>query len=179
MGVYHARTFGPAGRRIQVILLDTRYFRGALERSTARGVPGDGRPVRYSPSHDPMSSMLGDAQWAWLEERLREPAELRLVVSSIQVVAEDHGFEGWSRLPLERERLLALVDETGAEGVLFLSGDRHLAELSILDPERSAEMADTIQSHLGFPFWARDWKEMNRNFFVALRLQKTVMFPDK
>jgi alkaline phosphatase D len=114
--------------------------------------------------------MLGDAQWAWLEERLREPAELRLVVSSIQVVAEDHGFEGWSRLPLERERLLALVDETGAEGVLFLSGDRHIAELSILDPERSAEssavdvgypIVDLTSSSLNVP---HPWhNEINRH----------------
>jgi lipoprotein-releasing system permease protein len=29
---------------------------------------------------------------------------------------------------------------------------------------------------LGFPFWARDWMQMNQNLFTALKLEKTVMF---
>lgn len=36
-------------------------------------------------------------------------------------------------LPRERERLFALIRTTGARGVIFLSGDRHLAELSVAD----------------------------------------------
>ena len=56
--------------------------------------------------------MLGEAQWAWLAERLREPADLRLLVSSIQVLAEGHGWERWGNLPAERERLIRLIAET-------------------------------------------------------------------
>jgi alkaline phosphatase D len=70
--------------------------------------------------------MLGTAQWTWLAERLREPAELRLIVSSIQVLAEGHGWERWGNLPRERQRLFNLIDETGATGVVLLSGDRHI-----------------------------------------------------
>ena len=77
--------------------------------------------------------MLGEDQWAWLEEQLRTPAEVRLIASSIQVVAEDHGWEKWMNFPHERERLYRLIRETRAEGVVFLSGDRHLAELSMMD----------------------------------------------
>ena len=33
-----------------------------------------------------------------------------------------------------------------------------------------------IVSALGFPFWARDWMQMNKNLFTALKLEKTVMF---
>jgi lipoprotein-releasing system permease protein len=29
---------------------------------------------------------------------------------------------------------------------------------------------------MGFPFWARDWIQMNRNLFSMLKLQKMVMF---
>ena len=61
--------------------------------------------------------MLGDAQWAWLAERLREPAALRLIVSSIQVLAEGHGWERWSNLPKERQRLFDLIRDTGARSV--------------------------------------------------------------
>ena len=58
--------------------------------------------------------MLGAAQWAWLRAQLLQPAELRLIVSSVQVLAEGHGWEGWDNLPLERTKLLGLIDETAA-----------------------------------------------------------------
>ena len=69
------------------------------------------------------------AQWAWLRAQLQEPAELRLIVSSVQVLAEAHGWERWGNLPRERERLFELIAATGANGVIFLSGDRHIGGL--------------------------------------------------
>jgi alkaline phosphatase D len=54
---------------------------------------------------------------------------LRLLVSSIQVLAEGHGWERWGNLPRERQRLFDLIGRTGAQGVVFVSGDRHLGAL--------------------------------------------------
>jgi alkaline phosphatase D len=54
---------------------------------------------------------------------------VRLIVSGIQVVAEGHGWERWGNLPLERERLYRLIASTRAEGVIFLSGERHIGAL--------------------------------------------------
>ena len=125
-GVYHAETFGPPGQRVQVILLDTRFFRSPLKPTDQRGSPGK---ERYLPDDDPTKTMLGEAQWAWLGERLRELADLHLVVSSVQVVADGHGWERWGNLPRERRRLYDLIRDTGANGVVFLSGDRHIGAL--------------------------------------------------
>jgi alkaline phosphatase D len=125
-GVYHATTIGPPGERVQVILLDTRSFRSALRPTDQRGALG--KEV-YLPDPDPAKTMLGEAQWAWLRAQLQEPAELRLIVSSVQVLAERHGFERWGNLPLERQRLLDLIAETDAEGVVLVSGDRHIGAL--------------------------------------------------
>ena len=122
-GLFHARIFGPPGRRVQVVLLDTRWFRSPLRRTDQRGAAGR---ERYLPDDDPDKTLLGAAQWRWLEEQFRQPAELRLVVSSIQVVVDGHGWERWGNLPRERARLYALIAETRASGVVFLSGDRHL-----------------------------------------------------
>ena len=91
-GVYHSQTFGPDGQRVQVILLDTRFFRSSLKPTDQRNAAGRGR---YLPDEDPGKTMLGEMQWSWLAERLREPADVRLIVSSIQVVAEGHGWERW------------------------------------------------------------------------------------
>ena len=61
-------------------------------------------------------------QARWLERQLRQPAEVRLLVSSIQVVADDHHWEHWSNFPHERTRLLHLLRETRAGGVIALLG---------------------------------------------------------
>ncbi|MGD8308255.1 MAG: alkaline phosphatase D family protein, partial [Chromatiales bacterium] len=80
-GVYSSRVLGEPGRRIQLILLDTRYFRSPTLRGDDGDCPGGG----YEPNRDPQATLLGDDQWQWLAGRLREPAELRILVSSIQV----------------------------------------------------------------------------------------------
>lgn len=126
-GVYDSRVFGPKGQRVQVLLLDTRTFRDPLSR---RNRPEGAAGGPYGPGP---GTVLGEAQWSWLEEELRVPADLRILCSSIQVVAEEHHWECWANFPAERERLLRLIDDTDAGGIVVLSGDRHLVELSRLD----------------------------------------------
>jgi hypothetical protein len=126
-GVYHAEVYGPEGRRVQFILLDTRYHRSALAAHPPEDIQTKGR---YQPNTDPSATILGEAQWSWLREQLLVPAELRLIVTSIQTISPDHRFEKWNNFPLERDRLFSLIKETRATGVIFLSGDRHHAELS-------------------------------------------------
>jgi alkaline phosphatase D len=109
-GVYASYTYGPVGKQIKVILLDTRYHRDAI------GSNG---------------TILGEAQWQWLERELRSSkAQIHLIGSGIQVLPEQHRFEKWADFPAERERLFKLIGQTKASGVIFLSGDRHIAELS-------------------------------------------------
>lgn len=122
-GLYHARRFGPPGRCVQVIVLDTRWFRSAWQPTDQRDAPGK---QRYVPSNDVQRSLLGPAQWAWLAGQLALPADVRLVVSGIQVLAEGHGFEHWGLFPHEQQRLLELIGRSRANGVLLLSGDRHI-----------------------------------------------------
>lgn len=125
-GVHSSRIVGPEGQRVQAILLDTRTFRSALRPTDERDAPGK---ERYLPDDDPAKTILGEAQWAWLAEELRKPAELRLILSSIQVLAEGHGWERWGNLPRERQRLLDTIRDARASGVILLSGDRHIAGL--------------------------------------------------
>ena len=144
-GVYDAYTFGPTGKRVQVILLDTRYFRSNLATGENNVVPSGGK---YIPHPDQGVTMLGEAQWRWLEDQLRVPADLRIIGSSIQFLSEFSGAEAWANLPREKQRMLDLIQRTKANGVLFISGDRHWAELSRLDRPGDYPIYDLTSSAL-------------------------------
>ena len=201
-GIYHSYTQGPEGKRLQVILLDTRYFRSALERPRVNG------RRTYVPNNDPKATMLGEAQWKWLESELRKPADLRLIVSSIQIITTEHRFEKWANLPLERQRLFDLLKSTGANNVILLSGDRHLAEFARISakesglPDDLTELTASGMTHAGAPndqnrhrigerypgtnfgTLAIDWDADPRSVTLAIRDEKarviqeeTVRFP--
>lgn len=149
-GTYYARTFGPEGQRVQVIMLDTRFFRSPLTPTDEWGKKGK---ERYVPSSSEGQDMLGNDQWTWLENQLQQPADLRLVVSSIQILPTDgHGFEAWSRLPAEQERLYGLIADTEAEGVVFVSGDRHTAFLYQSDTALPYPVSEITASSINVSF---------------------------
>lgn len=129
-GVYHSQTFGAAGKRVQVIMLDTRYFRSALKKVAKEKAMIGGNSV---PTDDESTTMLGEAQWRWLEKTLHESADLRLIVSSVQFGPEAHGGECWANFPHEQRRMFNILKRTRAAGVVLLSGDRHWCEFSKID----------------------------------------------
>lgn len=150
-GVYHSRIFGPAGKRIQIIMLDTRYFRSPLVQ-----IRKNGRKT-YQTKTGPDATMLGESQWRWLAKQLKKPAELRLIVSSIQIIASNHRFEKWANLPGERQRLFNLLRNPAVGPTILLSGDRHLAEVARLSAKEHRlpfdlyEMTCSGMTHAGAP----------------------------
>jgi alkaline phosphatase D len=134
-GIYDAKILGPEGRRVQIILLDTRYFKTPQIKDTrtkedkaALGIVGN-----YLPASDRSAKLLGEAQWRWLSEQLRQPAELRLIASGTQIVADQKAMDEWGNYPLERQRLFDLIEESGADGVILLTGNVHFSEITRLD----------------------------------------------
>lgn len=131
-GIYTSYYYGEKHERVQVILLDLRWDRTALthvDRDTAkrRDQMGFGP---YLPDTSAGAAMLGEAQWAWLEEELKKPARLRIIGSSLQFISTFPGWEAWSLFPNERQRMIDLIEKTRANGILFISGDTHWAEIS-------------------------------------------------
>lgn len=148
-GVYGAWILGEEdGKRVQVIMLDTRYFRSPLKETDERNARGK---ERYVPDPDPAKTMLGAAQWDWLKGELEKPADLRLLVSSVQVFSDGHGWEAWKMLPAEREKLYRMIEDTGARGVVMLSGDRHAAGFYQRDDVISYPLFEATSSSLNLP----------------------------
>ena len=134
-GIYDARIFGPPGKRVQVILLDTKYNRSQFkpDPSPKEERLKEGKVGGYIPDNDPAKTHLGQEQWAWLEEELKKPAEVRLLASSTQVIPNQKGMDEWGNFPLERQRLFDVISKTKANGVIVLSGNVHFGELSRYD----------------------------------------------
>jgi alkaline phosphatase D len=126
-GVFASYVFGPLGRRVKIILLDGRYHRES---------PGA------------KADMLGAEQWRWLGQQLvTSDADVHLIGSGIQVVAREHPYEKWADFPQAQQRLFDLVASSRARNVIFLSGDRHLGEISrVRDPRLPEPIYDITSS---------------------------------
>ncbi len=163
-GVYHARIFGPEGKRVQIIMLDVRWFRTALTKTDDYGAQGK---ERYLPSADPNQNMLGDDQWAWLQQQLTEPAELRLIVSPIQVISEAHGWEAWRLMPNQREKLYETISKAAGGYSVILSGDRHVGGLYKTATKNTNPIIELSTSSLNASFnasvaIASEWDKANQ-----------------
>jgi len=174
-GVYESYLFGPVGKRTQIILLDTRYFRSALKlmdplykeldpKNPAADKDGyvTRSTGRYAPNRDPGATVLGPAQWKWLEEQLKVPADLRIIGSSVQFVADDQPWEKWGNFPIEQQRFYRLIKETKASGIFIISGDRHRAEISRIDNRIGYPLWDITSSSLNSPSKPDTQDEPNR-----------------
>jgi alkaline phosphatase D len=123
-GVYYSDDINTPKGSVKLIVLDTRYFRTGLTQSS-------NPDLRYEPNPYGEGTTLGAAQWTWLEHELNDSdADFNLIVSSIQVLSMEHGYEKWGNMPHEVDKLYSVITNSKAKGVLILSGDRHISEFS-------------------------------------------------
>ena len=147
-GLYFEKTQEIDGISIQMIFLDTRFFRDALLPTDEKGAPGK---ERYIPHTDTSLTMLGEGQWTWLQEQLDKEVDHKIIVTSIQFLAMGHGWEAWKTLPHERQRLIDLIDQSSSE-VLFISGDRHRGGLYQFSTQSGKVISEMTSSSLNLAF---------------------------
>jgi alkaline phosphatase D len=152
-GVYQSFSYGKGKKSVKVILLDTRYFRDTLERSIEKG-------KRYELNQD--GDVLGETQWTWLEKELKNSkASVHIIASSIQFLANEHGFEKWGNFPKARQRMFDLLQKIKPARALFVSGDRHIAEFSKIKlAGLGYPLYDFTSSGLTHT-WSEAWEEKN------------------
>lgn len=177
-GIYHSVMLDNAPLDIQIILLDTRSFRCNLthrKKNKKESYKND-----YQPTFSPDSTFLGTEQWAWVEEQLKQKADLRIIASSNQFSHEYNGWESWTNVPHERERMLQLIKKTKANGVLFISGDVHWGELSKYENSYTYPIYDITSSgltqswHNTEPNKNRIGYPVRKNNFGLIEIRKNV-----
>ena len=160
-GIYTAHSYGQAGQRVQLILLDLRWNRSPLNGVSKadyllKKAPQNMGP--YEPLTDTSAQLLGETQWQWLAEQLQQPADLRIIASSIQLLPEFTGWESWANFPHERTRLFRLIDQLKVDGVFMISGDTHWAEFTKIDDAVSYPLWEVTSSGL-----TEEWKAISPN----------------
>jgi len=76
----------------------------------------------------------------------------------------------------EYDGSLAYIHLKDAQRILRMADAVTGIEVRVDDIYKAENIAKKIVGGLGFPYWARDWMQMNHNLFSALKLEKTVMF---
>ena len=76
----------------------------------------------------------------------------------------------------EYDNTLAYISLTAAQQFLGLADAVSGLEMRLADIYGAREVAESLRARLGLPYWVRDWMQMNRNLFSALKLEKVVMF---
>jgi len=160
-GIYTSYMYGKGQQKTHVILPDLRWNRDKLEHVSTSDYYTQRKPKNmgpYSPSKVKNASMLGEAQWQWLEKELQKPSAIKLIASSLQLLPEFTGWESWANFPDDRKRLMALIKKHHVNGVIIISGDTHWGEMS------------KINENLDYPLWevtssglTQEWKDVSPN----------------
>nr|BFD67271.1 hypothetical protein HAGR004_22930 [Bdellovibrio sp. HAGR004] len=124
-GVEHSVILGAPGKRVQFIMLDTRFYATPWLSAGADG--------EFKKNWNKTDSLLGSGQWAWLESELRKDAEYRVIVSPLQMAANSGGWERWGLFPLDRQKFFDTLRATKAHKVVVVSGNRGFGSLGKVD----------------------------------------------
>jgi len=76
----------------------------------------------------------------------------------------------------EYDSTLAYLSLRNCQDFLQMGDSVTGIDIKVDDIYKADSIARRIQSKLGFPFWANNWMQMNKNLFAALKLEKRVMF---
>jgi lipoprotein-releasing system permease protein len=76
----------------------------------------------------------------------------------------------------EYDNTMAYISLESAQRFFGMGSEVTGIQVKTADVYKVVEIGREIRRKLGFPYWTRDWMEMNRNLFSALRLEKIAMF---
>ncbi len=160
-GIYTSYTYGEDEQTVKVIMPDLRFNRTPLSHVSAMTYQLERKPAKqgpYSPTSDKNASMLGESQWQWLEQELKSDEKIKIIASSLQLLADFTGWESWANYPADRERLFTLIKKHKVNGVIIVSGDTHWGELSKYQQNLDYPLYEMTSSGL-----TEKWKDVSPN----------------
>ena len=147
-GLYFDKMIKKNGLKVHLIFLDNRFFKSEWKLTDEFNKEGK---ERYVKDFDPEKTLLGKKQWQWLKDKLNEDSDIKIILSSLQILSLGHGWESWDKLPLERERLFNLIDESNVSNLFILSGDRHRGGFYRFKTNDNNDIHEFTSSSLNLP----------------------------
>jgi len=147
-GLYFDKMIEKNGLKVHLIFLDNRTFKSEWKLTDEFNKEGK---ERYVKDFDPDKTLLGKKQWQWLKDKLNEDSNIKIILSSLQILSLGHGWESWDKLPLERERLFNLIDESDVSNLFILSGDRHRGGFYRFKTDDNNDIYEFTSSSLNLP----------------------------
>ena len=147
-GLYFDKMIEKNGLKVHLIFLDNRTFKSEWKLTDEFNKEGK---ERYVKDFDPDKTLLGKKQWRWLKDKLNEDSNIKIILSSLQILSLGHGWESWDKLPLERERLFNLIDESNLSNLFIFSGDRHRGGFYSFKTDDNNDIYEFTSSSLNLP----------------------------
>ena len=147
-GLYFDKMIEKNGLKVHLIFLDNRTFKSEWKLTDEFNKEGK---ERYVKDFDPDKTLLGKKQWQWLKDKLNEDSNIKIILSSLQILSLGHGWESWDKLPLERERLFNLIDESNVSNLFIFSGDRHRGGFYSFKTDDNNDIYEFTSSSLNLP----------------------------
>lgn len=111
---------------------------------------------------DSTKTYLGAEQLQWLKDNLTgSSATFKIVAVGGQILSDARVFENMANYPEERREILDFIQTNNIRNVIFIDGDRHLSELSILKNEGLPRIIDFTVSPLTAGTARQDSKDVN------------------
>lgn len=76
----------------------------------------------------------------------------------------------------EYDSSMVFISLTEAQDFLGMEDKVTGIEVKVTDYDKADIIGASIEKELGYPYWTKDWKQMNRSLLSALRLEKITMF---
>ena len=147
-GLYFDKMIEKNGLKVHLIFLDNRTFKSEWKLTDEFNKEGK---ERYVKDFDTNKTLLGKKQWQWLKDKLNEDSNIKIILSSLQILSLGHGWESWDKLPLERERLFNLIDESNVSNLFIFSGDRHRGGFYRFKTDDNNDIYEFTSSSLNLP----------------------------
>jgi len=76
----------------------------------------------------------------------------------------------------EYDATMVYISLKEAQDFLGLDNRATGVEVKVADIYKADQVGSTVSKKLGYPYWAKDWKQINRSLVSALKLEKIAMF---
>lgn len=120
---------------------------------------------------EPVRTFFGDDQLIWFKEQLMKPSDLTFVINGGPNFETDYCYNSLSEFTSEKRKMIEVLRESGAEHVIFLTGDSHASYVTavphIVGYPLYTIVGSGLTQGLSYDRYIGFWGDISHRFLVA------------